>query len=209
MGQVMIDQYFDALIRCIPAKTAKRNELLFTSFVEHFPTPLRVKQMTRKERELVLSWGPEMRSVMAGIDLGRLVASSHNEVCGHAYSSTSLGKAMIDHFREAEQESVVVAFTDVHNEIIDMKTIFRGGQSECLLYPDRIFSRALRQSASGLVMVHNHPSGEVQPSVPDRAFANRLDQGSKLLGLCLLDFLIVGKDRYYSWREEQQITAKK
>lgn len=209
MAQTAIDQYFDALIRCIPAGTAERNNALFTSFVERFPTPLRVRQMTRKERELVLSWGPEMQSVMAGIDLGRLVASSHNEVYGHAYSSASLGEAMIDHFREAEQESVVIAFTDVHNEIIDMTTLFRGGQSECLLYPDRIFSRALRQSASGLVMVHNHPSGDVYPSAPDRAFANRLDQGSKLLGLCLLDFLIVGNDRYYSWREEQQIPAKK
>lgn len=209
MDQLAIGQYLDALVRCIPAQTVERNQELFVKFIEHFPTPLKAKQMTRKEREAVLSWGPEMRSVIAGIELGRLVADSHNEICGHAYSSTSLGRDMIDYFKEAEQESVAIGLTDVHNEIIDFTTLFRGGQSECLLYPDRIFSRALRQSASGLVMVHNHPSGDVQPSAQDLSFAQRLERGSNLLGLQMLDFLIVGKDRYYSWREEQQFTPEK
>lgn len=203
MAKTMIEQYLDLLVRSIPAATIERNQELFLKFLECFPSPLKVKQMSRQERETVMEWGPEMKHLLAGIELGQLVARSHNEVCGHAYSSASLGKAMIEHFRQEEQECVAIAYTDVHNDIIDFQVIFRGGQSECMLYPDRIFATALRQSASGLAMIHNHPSGDIAPSAADLNFAKRLNRGSTVLGLQLLDFLIVGQDRYYSWREAQ------
>lgn len=150
-----------------------------------------------------------MPPFLAALDLGQLVLKGHREILGHAYSSMTLGREMIDYFLGEDQEGVAIACTDVHNEIIDFKTLFVGGQSECVLYPDRIFSYALRRSASGIVMVHNHPTGEIQPSDQDLAFAKRLDRGSKLLGLSLLDFLIVGQDKYYSWREDQQTLVKK
>lgn len=209
MTEPTIDQYLDLLVRSIPAATIERNQELFLKFLELFPTPLKAKQMDRTERELVAGWGPEMKHLLAGIELGQLIARSHSEICGHAYSSKLLGQAMIDHFRHEEQECVALAYTDIHNEIIDLQTLFRGGQSECQLYPDRIFARALRQSANGLVMIHNHPSGNVKPSAADLNFARRLEQGSKILGLQLLDFLIVGQNRYYSWREAQQDKLKK
>ena len=104
---------------------------------------------------------------------------------------------------------MAIAFTDVHNDIIDITTLFRGGRSECMLYPDRIFAAALRRSATGIVMVHNHPSGDVQPSPQDNSFAKRLEHGCQVLGLQMLDFLIVGQDRYYSWREEQQVNGER
>lgn len=209
MAEPTIEQYLDLLVRSIPAATIERNQELFLKFLECFPTPLKAKQMSRAERETVAQWGPEMKHFLAGIELGQLIARSHSEVCGHAYSSSLLGQLMIDHFRDEEQECVALAYTDIHNDIIDFRTIFRGGQSECQLYPDRIFATALRQSASGLVMIHNHPSGNVQPSAADLGFAKRLEQGSKVLGLQLLDFLIVGQDHYYSWREAQQSDREK
>lgn len=209
MAKPTVEAYLDLLVRSIPADTIERGEELFLKFWECFPTPLKVKQMTKEERQMVLNWGPEMRSLVAGIELGQLVAKSHREICGHAYSSTVLGKEMIDYFCQEEQECVAIAFTDVHNEIIDLATMFRGGQSECMLYPDRIFAAALRQSATGIVMVHNHPSGDVEPSAQDVNFAKRLERGCRVLGLQMLDFLIVGQNKYYSWREEQQVSNKK
>lgn len=202
------DQYVNLLARCIPAATIKRNEELFLKFLECFPNPLAVKQMSRTQRAMVIEWGPEMRAVVAGIELGRLVAKSRPEICGHAYSSATLGQAMIDYFAGDEQESVVIACTDVHNDVIDYRTVFKGGKSECLLYPDQIFAYALRQSATGIVMVHNHPSGSIKPSGQDLHFAKRLERGSQLLGIQMLDFLIVGQDEYFSWREQQKRSRK-
>ena len=197
------DQYVNLLARSIPAATIKRNKEVFLTFLDWFPNPLAVKQMSRAQRSQVLEWGPEMRALIAGIELGKLVGKSHPEICGHAYSSVTLGQQMIDYFAGDEQESVVIACTDVHNDVIDYKTVFKGGQSECLLYPDQIFAYALRQSATGIVMVHNHPSGDVKPSEQDLRFAKRLERGSRILGLQMLDFLIVGQEQYFSWRESQ------
>ncbi|WHO86135.1 hypothetical protein [Limosilactobacillus oris] len=85
------DQYVNLLARSIPAATIKRNEELFLKFLDWFPNPLAVKQMSRAQRSQVLEWGPEMRALIAGIELGKLVGKSHPEICGHAYSSVTLG----------------------------------------------------------------------------------------------------------------------
>ncbi|MDO4902817.1 MAG: JAB domain-containing protein [Limosilactobacillus sp.] len=209
MDEQTTGKYLDLLVRSISADNIDRSQELFLNFLEKFPTPLKVKQMSRDDRKKVLDWGPEMRSMIAGIELGQLVAKSHYEIVGHAYSSAMLGKEMIDQFQDEEQECVAIAYTDVHNDIIDIELLFRGGHSECMLYPDRIFSSALRQSATGIVMIHNHPSGDVEPSPQDLNFAKRLESGCQILGLQMLDFLIVGHDNYYSWREKQQIQEEK
>ena len=101
------------------------------------------------------------------------------------------------------QESLYLVVTDVHNDIIDIKKMFVGGLSECSVYPDRVFRRALLQSANGIAVVHNHPSGNVEPSSADIAMIKRLEKGSRILGITFLDFLIVGRNSYYSWRENQ------
>lgn len=203
------DRYLNLLAKGICTDTPERNQELVMKFWEMFPTLTSIKNMTDDERRAVLSWGPEMRCLLAAMALGQLVLKGHREILGHAYSSMALGREMIDYFLGEDQEGVTLACTDVHNEIIDLKTLFVGGQSECVLYPDRIFSYALRRSASGIIMIHNHPSGDVHPSAQDLAFAKRLDRGSRLLGLRLLDFMIVGQDRYYSWREKQQVRPEK
>jgi DNA repair protein RadC len=110
---------------------------------------------------------------------------------------------MMDRLSGESQESLFVVGTDIHNDIIDIKKMFVGGLSECNVYPDQIFRRALLQSAHGIAVVHNHPSGTVEPSAADMAMIKRLENGCKLLGLTFLDFLIVARDNYFSWRENQ------
>lgn len=172
-------------------------------FLRKCPTPIAVKRLSRLEREEILDWTPQMQPFFAALDLGQLVGKSHEEIIGHAYSSMELGREMVERFSGEDQESLCVACTDVHNEIIAWKTLFIGGNSECMAYPDKIFQYALQCSAHGIVLIHNHPTGDVQPSDQDSTFTWRLDRGCALIGLHLLDFLIVGRDEYYSWREEQ------
>lgn len=197
------NEYERLVMTSIPDAMVGRQDAVHY-LLKHYPTPLALKEMSRYERQKMCAGSPQMMAFFAAVQLGMMLAKTHPDVCGYAYSSMELGQAMIDHFTGAEQESVCVAFTNVHNEIIEFKTMFVGGQSECVLYLDQIFKLALRYSASGLVMIHNHPSGDVKPSQQDLAFAKRLDQGGHLLGIQVLDFMIVGRDQYYSWREQQQ-----
>lgn len=182
-----------------------KGQKLAEKVLASFPRPIDFKHMTRTEREcLEEAGGDEVRRFFTAADLGRLVAKSHPEIKWQAYSSRELGRLMIDHFTGAECESVCVACTDVHNDIIELATLFKGGRSECMLYPDQIYKLALKCSASGIVLIHNHPSGQAAPSHQDLAFAQRLERGSALLGLQLLDFMVIGRKNYYSWREQQK-----
>lgn len=197
-----MNEYQALLMHSIP-NTTIGGEDGYHYMLTHYPTPLDLRAIPRDEQTALCQDDAGLRGFFAAIQLGQLMARSHPVVEGCAYSSMELGQAMIDHFTGDEQESVCVAFTNVHNEIIKFKRMFIGGRSECVLYPDQIFKQALRCSASGLVMVHNHPSGDVKPSHQDLAFAKRLEKGGHLLGIQVLDFMIVGGQRYYSWREQQ------
>lgn len=170
----------------------------------YFQDPIDLKQISARERRRLCAYDRRVDKFFTAMDLGAALVKAYPVIEESAYSSVELGQAMIAHFAGDEQESVCVAFTDSQNNIIKLKTIFVGGRSECVLYPDQIFKYALRYSASGLVMIHNHPSGNVKPSHQDLAFAKRLERGGKLLGIQVLDFMIVGNDQYYSWREQEQ-----
>lgn len=207
MSRIVGDQYAKLVLKSISNLMVKDKEAV-KYILQRYPSPTSFKQMTRdEERELALS-SLEMEQFLAAVKLGQLIARSHPTVIGHAYSSVELGAAMISHFTGVGNEQVCLACTDVHNNIIDLQTLFVGGRSECILYPDQIFKLALHDSASGVVMIHNHPSGDVRPSHQDLAFAKRLEHGGKILGIHVLDFLIIGRNQYYSWREHQ-VSRKK
>lgn len=172
--------------------------------MEYYPDPIDLKRISREAKSDLCRCDQQIDKFFSAIALGQMLTKVYPVIEGFAYSSVELGQAMIAHFAGDEQESVCVAFTDSQNNIIKLKTMFVGGRSECVLYPDQIFKYALRYSASGLVMIHNHPSGNVKPSHQDLAFARRLERGGKLLGIQILDFMIVGNDQYYSWREQEQ-----
>lgn len=198
-----MNEYQELVMNSIPDTTIDGQDG-YRYLIEHYPTLLELKEMTRGEREALCDSDSKMSAFFAAVQLGQLMARAHPKIEGRAFSSIELGQAMIERFSGIEQENVCVAFTNVHNEIIKFKTMFIGGPSECVLYPDQIFKEALRCSATGLIMIHNHPTGDVEPSEYDLMFAERLDHGGQILGIQVLDFMVIGRDQYYSWREEEE-----
>ncbi|MDM8331227.1 JAB domain-containing protein [Limosilactobacillus pontis] len=194
---------YERAIRCCLSDVEIHGISAYRYLQLYYPDLIDLKQISRNQRDELCQCDQRINEFFMALDLGAAMVKVYPEIEGVAYSSVELGQAMIAHFAGEEQESVCVAFTDAQNNIIKLKTLFIGGRSECVLYPDQIFKHALRYSASGLVMVHNHPSGNIKPSQQDLAFAKRLERGGKLLGIQVLDFMIVGNDQYYSWREQE------
>ncbi|MBB1085681.1 JAB domain-containing protein [Limosilactobacillus fastidiosus] len=200
-------QYLELVARLL-IDGSEEGDTLFHQFIKSFPTPLAVKNMTIDEKKELLEEGEQMEILLAALKLGELVVRSKTCLFGHAYSSQILSNEVMNRLSGESQESLYLVGTDIHNDIIDIKQMFIGGLSECNVYPDQIFRRALIQSASGIAVVHNHPSGSVEPSSADRAMIKRLERGCQMLGLTFLDFLIVAQDNYYSWRENQAFQKK-
>jgi DNA repair protein RadC len=82
------------------------------------------------------------------------------------------------------------------------KVIFIGTVNSAPAVPRDILAQSVRLMATGILVVHNHPSGNPEPSDADIDFTHDLNQSCKMLGTSLVDHLIVGRNKYYSFREK-------
>ena len=79
--------------------------------------------------------------------------------------------------------------------------VSRGTIDSTLVHPRDVFKAAILSNSAALILAHNHPSGEPEPSKEDKALTTRLVNAGKLLGIEILDHIIVGQERYYSFKE--------
>jgi DNA repair protein RadC len=71
------------------------------------------------------------------------------------------------------------------------------------VHPREVFKQAIRQSASGVILAHNHPSGDSVPSDEDLYLTERLVEAGQIIGIHVIDHIIVGEDSYYSFRDNE------
>lgn len=101
-----------------------------------------------------------------------------------------------------EPEEVVVMFgLDNKKNIINFSEISRGTINNSLLYPREVYKRALISNAHGIIIAHNHPSGNCYPSIEDKKITGLLKEAGNIIGVDLLDHIIVGEKDYYSFFE--------
>ncbi len=112
----------------------------------------------------------------------------------------------MEDLRHAEQELVYAMFLDSKNCLIKDALIFKGTVNASMASPREIFVEAMRNRAVGIILVHNHPSGDPTPSQEDYLLTNRIRQGAKLLGVRFLDHIIIGDNTYFSYRKEGILT---
>lgn len=98
-----------------------------------------------------------------------------------------------------KQENLMAIFLDNKNKLIAYKTIFIGTINMSVSHPREIFKEAMKNSSVYIILVHNHPSGDPTPSVADLRFTNQVYKTSKIIGIPLLDHIIIGNNKYYSF----------
>lgn len=105
-----------------------------------------------------------------------------------------------------KDERFSVVHLDARNRIIDVETIQEGIVNQAVVYPRKVLESALKRKASALILVHNHPSGYVQPSDADVRLTRTLQETARALDILIHDHLIVGENRFFSFREEGILT---
>lgn len=103
-------------------------------------------------------------------------------------------------FRLREVESFWLALLNARNNLIAIREVCQGTIDACAMHPRDVFQTAILEGATGIILVHNHPSGNPKPSTEDLALTTRMREGASLLGIRLLDHLIVAGDRIISIR---------
>ncbi len=99
-------------------------------------------------------------------------------------------------------ESFMVLFVDATQKLIASEELFRGTLSHTSVYPREVALRALHHHAAGVILAHNHPSGEVQPSHADQSLTAKLRAALALLDIVVLDHVIVSHDKALSMSAE-------
>ena len=115
---------------------------------------------------------------------------------------------MYDHFRirlgTAKQEEFHVLYLDNRHRVIHESMITLGTLNKSLIHPREVFAPAIEIRAAAIILIHSHPSGDVQPSNQDIEITKRLCQVGELMGIKLLDHVIIGDD-YFSFATEEMM----
>lgn len=106
----------------------------------------------------------------------------------------------------ALHETFVVGYLNRANRLIGVYELSKGGITGTVADPRLVLSVALKTAATGIILAHNHPSGNLQPSTQDKEITRKIQEASKLLDITLLDHLIVVSDgAFYSFADEGQL----
>ena len=107
-------------------------------------------------------------------------------------------------FKDKKQEYFYCLYLDSKNNLIERKLLFMGTINRSIVHPREIFKEAYLTSASKIICMHNHPSGDITPSFEDVRLTKSLIEIGKLQGIMITDHLIMGDDNYYSFYQEKK-----
>ena len=105
-------------------------------------------------------------------------------------------------FEGLDREQFLVCGLDAKHHVIGVNVVSIGSLTLSIVHPREVFKPLILMNAGALLCAHNHPSGDPFPSPEDRALTARLRQAGELLGIPLLDHVILGEDRYYSFTDQ-------
>jgi len=109
------------------------------------------------------------------------------------------------YMRDKTREHLMTIYLNARNEMIFKKPMFIGTLNANLVHPREIFQEALKQNAASVILVHNHPSGDAEPSEDDLTITKRIIEAGKTMGIDVLDHVIITKNKVFSFKEKKLI----
>lgn len=108
----------------------------------------------------------------------------------------------VKNLKKMDREVMLAILLNTKNRINGMHLVSIGTIDVTLCAPSEVFKAALLTNSTSVILVHNHPSGDPEPSLEDKEVARRLKEAGNLLGIKLLDFIIIGDNDYFSFKKE-------
>lgn len=106
---------------------------------------------------------------------------------------------------ESKKENFYIIAIDARNNLINIQEISVGSLTASIVHPREVFKEAIRSSAASIILAHNHPSGDPEPSEDDLIITKRLVEAGKILGIEIIDHVIVTKSDYLSLKDKNSI----
>jgi DNA repair protein RadC len=171
--------------------------------IQHFDGLKLLKEATAVELMEIHGIG-EAKAVQlrAALEIGRRIKQFPVEETHVVRSPQDVADYMMEEMRHLKQEHFVALYLNTKNAVLHKKTLFIGSLNASIVHPRELYKEALRYSAASFICLHNHPSGNPEPSQEDIDVTKRLTETGKMLGIELLDHVIIGDRRFCSMKEK-------
>ncbi|AEF17608.1 MULTISPECIES: RadC family protein [Thermoanaerobacterium] len=140
--------------------------------------------------------------IKAAIELGRRIALTGYSDGYIIKKPDDVISLLMDEMRYLNKEHFKVVLLNVKNKVIAVDTVSIGSLNTSIVHPREVFKAAIERSASSIIMVHNHPSGDPTPSREDVEVSDRIYKGGNLIGIKVLDHIIIGDGIGISLKEK-------
>jgi DNA repair protein RadC len=143
------------------------------------------------------------KSIKAALELGRRLSMELGGERPQFRSPADIAAFVLPQLCDAEQEHLVILSLDTKNRLISADTVYVGNVNTAIVRIAELFRPAIRHNATTIIVVHNHPSGDVTPSPEDVRMTENIVKSGKMMELGVLDHLVIGKGRWLSMRERR------
>lgn len=163
----------------------------------------KLQECSLKELQEIKGIGPAKAcQIFASFELNKRINQSKKPV-----KKITCAEDVFNHFHERlkdeKQEHFYVLMLDTKNNIIGEQLITKGILDASIIHPREVFKPAIKNSASKIILVHNHPSGDPEPSQEDIGITEKLMKSGDEIGIKVLDSIITGKDSYWNYIEKK------
>lgn len=155
-----------------------------------------------KELQEIKGIGPNKAiQILALAELGKRYSTSKVPV-KKISSPNDVFSYFHNRLKNEKQENFYILILDNQNKIIKEELITKGILDSAILHPREVFRPAIKNSASKIILIHNHPSGNCEPSPEDLSITKQLIEAGKLLGIEILDHVIIGRDSHWDFSNQ-------
>jgi DNA repair protein RadC len=140
--------------------------------------------------------------IIACFELGKRLSAFKEGKHPQIKNAKDIAKLFISEMNSLEKENFKGVYLDSRKRIIKQETIFIGSLNESVVHPREIFKIALDENAAAIILLHNHPSGDPNPSSFDIEITKELVKSGEFLGIQILDHIIIGGNKYFSMKEK-------
>ncbi|MGI0479185.1 RadC family protein [Geminocystis sp. CENA526] len=144
-------------------------------------------------------------AILAGMELGKRAFQFRPSAKAIIDSPNAAAAAFSHDLMWQSQERFAVLLLDTKNSLISSQVITIGIATETLIHPRELFREAIRHSATNMIIAHNHPSGNLEPSIEDLNLTEQLLECAKIVGIPILDHLIIGNGNFRSIRQNSTL----
>jgi len=190
------------LLQTISGTTQEKIEELLRKYDGNLS---RLMRCTRKEMQETGLTRTQTTKIMAAFELSKRIAGYTDDQRPSIHTPSDVARLLMNEMRYYKKEVFKVLLLDTKNRLLKIETISSGILDASLVHPREVFYAAIQEMASSVILVHNHPSGNIIPSAQDIEITKTMLEAGKIMNIEVIDHIIIGEGKFISLKEKRII----